>query len=347
MKKMLSLTLSLALIFTLGAARGYETRWFTDSAGRNVEVPQHISRIACTGALAQIMLFALCPDYFVGVASDWSPSAREFIGPYADLPYIGQLYGAGDLSLEQIAALDPQVIIDVGEPKPGLVEDMDSLQQQLGIPCVHLSMGSETAGAAYRLAGELLHLEERAEVLAEYCDMAIARVHAIMERIDPEHRVTALYCLGSDGLNVLAKGSYHAQFFDLVCDNLAVVDSPSSKGTGNGVDFEQLYLWDPEFILFAPDSVYASATKDPLWMGLSAVASGRIAEVPAAPYNWMGFPASVQRILGALWLCDLFYPEQSGLILKEEVARYFDLFYHCKLTDDQYASLISHSLLQH
>ena len=32
-------------------------------------------------------------------------------------------------------------------------------------------------------------------------------------------------------------------------------------------------------------------------------------EVPNGPYNWMGFPPSVQRMLGMMWMAKLLYPE--------------------------------------
>ena len=48
------------------------TRIFTDSAGREVEVDAEITRIAATGPLAQIALYAIAPDLMVGWTSDWS-----------------------------------------------------------------------------------------------------------------------------------------------------------------------------------------------------------------------------------------------------------------------------------
>ena len=47
------------------------TRVFTDSLGREVEVPTSITKLAVSGPLAQIVLFALCPDKLVGIASEW------------------------------------------------------------------------------------------------------------------------------------------------------------------------------------------------------------------------------------------------------------------------------------
>ena len=46
---------------------------------------------------------------------------------------------------------------------------------------------------------------------------------SILEQVG-DHKVTALYIKGEDGLSVLAKGSYHAELLDLMIENVAVVD---------------------------------------------------------------------------------------------------------------------------
>ena len=62
------------------------------------------------------------------------------------------------------------------------------------------------------------------------------------------------------------------------------------------------------------------------------------------PYNWMGFPPSVQRYLGMLWLAKTLYPEAADYDLQAEITRYFELFYHCTLTDAQYQALLQDSV---
>ncbi|MDL2317792.1 ABC transporter substrate-binding protein [Eubacteriales bacterium OttesenSCG-928-A19] len=341
-RTVLSLILVVALVAAMTPALAEQTRTFVDSADREVELPLDIIRIAPSGAMAQIMLFALAPDAFVGLASAWSPEAEEFLGDYYTLPVLGQLYGSADLNLEELAAADPQVVIDIGEAKGSIVEDMDTLQEQIGVPAVHIDASTATFAEAYRTLGDLLGLQERAEVLATYCEETYARAEAIMETVG-EDRVNLVYCLGSDGLNVIAQGSYHAEIIDMVSNNLAVVDDPSSKGSGNPIDMEQLLLWDPEVIVFAPESIYAEVADDAVWKEFAAIANDSYVEVPFGPYNWMGFPPSVQRYLGLIWLCDTFYPEQSGYDLYEEIAHYFDLFYHAELTNEQFDRLMVNS----
>ena len=107
---------------------------------------------------------------------------------------------------------------------------------------------------------------------------------------------------------------------------------------------EQILAWDPDVILFAPDSIYDAVGDDPTWQSLTAIREGRYYEVPLGPYNWMGFPPSVQRYLGMMWMAQLLYPETAQYDLYAEVAKYFELFYHCDITEEQYHAFVAHSI---
>ena len=316
---------------------------FTDSVGRTVELPKNIERVAISGPLAQIVVFALCPDKLVGIASKWDKTAEQFLATeYYQLPELGQLYGGkGELNLETLLNSGAQVVIDVGEPKGSIKEDLDALTEQTGIPFVHITMTTATMGDAYRKLGELLHMPDEAEALAAYCEQAYEKISKIAENVD---KVNLLYITGDQGLNVIAQDSYHAEVIDLLSNNLAVVDNPSSKGTGNEVDMEQIMLWNPDVILFAPESCYATVGTDPLWSGITAIRTGEYYEVPMGPYNWMGFPPSVQRVLGMLWMAKLLYPDAADYDLYTEVAAYFRLFYHCELSEDAFNALVANSI---
>ena len=326
-----------------GEAETPETVSFTDSVGRTVEVPAQITQVAVSGPMAQIVLFALCPDLLVGIANAWDASAEAYLDTeYYNLPLLGQLYGGQEaMNVETLLASGAQVVIDVGEPKDTIVEDLDQLQAQCGVPFVHISATTGAMGDAYRKLGELLGMETEAEALAAYCDGTYAMVQSLAASVEKRK---LLYITGSRGLNVIAQGSYHAEIIDLLSDNQAVVDAPSSKGTGNEVSMEQLLLWDPEVILFAPDSIYDTVADNPAYARMAAIRSGSYYEVPMGPYNWMGFPPSVQRYLGMLWMAKLLYPEAADYDLEAEVQTYFQLFYHCDLSHEQYTQLVANSI---
>lgn len=350
-KKLLALLLAVVMVLGLiacGTKKKEEdpnaTRTFTDSTGREVEVPVQIDKVALSGPMSQIVLFALCPDKLVGVSNAWSTEAEQYLDEkYFTMPEIGQLYGGkGELNLETLLQSGAQVVIDVGEPKGSIKEDMDSLQQQTGIPFLHITADTESYPAAYRMLGDLLNMKDEAQTLAAYCEKIYDRTVSIAGSVE---KANVLYVTGDAGQNVIASGSYHAEILDLLTNNPAVVDDPSSKGTGNEVSMEQILTWNPDVVVFAPESIYATVQDDAAWQSVTAIKNGAYYEVPFGPYNWMGFPPSVQRYLGMMWLSKVLYPDATAQYdLFDDVHEYYELFYHCDLTRAQYDALVANSL---
>ena len=170
MKKMLSVLLAVMMIAMLALTGcGQEnpaptpdpeptTRTFTDSLGREVTLPANLSKIAISGPLAQIVVFAIAPEMMVGIANDWAAEAKGLIpDEYYNLPKLGQLYGGkGELNLETLLQSGAEVVIDVGEQKGSMVDDLNALQEQTGIPFVHIDCSTGSMGATYRTLGALL-----------------------------------------------------------------------------------------------------------------------------------------------------------------------------------------------
>ena len=350
-KKWLAILLAVVMVLSLAACGTQSnpqtddtTRVFTDSVGREVEVPAQIDKVALSGPMAQIVLFALCPDKLVGVSNAWSTEAEQYLDEkYFTMPEIGQLYGGkGELNPETLLQSGAQIVIDVGEPKGSIAEDLDALQEQTGIPFVHITATTETTGDAYRMLGDLLNMKDEAETLAAYCENIYDRTVSIAGSVE---KANVLYVTGDMGQNVIAAGSYHAEILDLLTNNLAVVDEPSSKGTGNEVSMEQILTWDPDVVIFAPESIYDTVADDAAWQSVTAIKNGAYYEVPFVPYNWMGFPPSVQRYLGMMWLSKVLYPDATAEYdLFSDVQEYYKLFYHCDLTQAQFDALVANSL---
>ena len=355
MKKLISILLAAAMVLSLAACAGEKPAVqdqntteviFTDDLGREVELPAEITRIVPSGPLAQIILYAIAPDLFVGLASQWKDSAAGIISEeYLALPYFGQLYNSANLNVEELALADPQLIVDIGQNMSSGTEDLDTLQSQTGIPSVYISTSLETMPQTFRTLGRLLGREEKAEELAEFCERVYSRTVSVMEQVG-DNKVKSLYVLGEEGLSVLARDSYHSELIDMLTDNQAVVDAPSSKGSGNEVTLEQIALWNPELILFAPDAPYDEVAELDTWRELDAVASGSYIKVPEGPHNWMGTPPAVQRYLGMIWLTAQLYPEYCDYDPKAEILEYYELFYGCTLTEEQFDALTADAFLE-
>ncbi len=363
MKRALSILLALCLLAGVLSACGTEpaaettptpepstavsaeaaTREFTDSTGRTVTVPNEVTRVAVSGPLTQIYAIPLVGDLMVGVSNYIAEDIEKYLPDYiSTLPELGQLYGGGaELDLEAILAADPDVVIDIGDSKDGIAEDMDSLSEQTGIPFVHIDATVQTSPDAYRMLGELVGREAEAEEIATWLEDLYTMMTDMMARVDADGaRKTALYCLGDKGLNVIAEGSYHAETFNMMTDNLADLPEVVSNGNGNEVDMEQILVWNPEVIIFAPDSVYETVADDATWQQLQAISSGNYYKTPYGPYGWLSSPPSAQRYLGMLWLGALLYPEYCEYDLQGMVTEYYSLFYQCDLTQEMYDELM-------
>ena len=350
MKKTVILFLILSLLLCAcgqaGTPSAGETQEFTDSTGRTVTLPASITKIAISGPLSQIYILPLAGDMLVGVSTAYAEDAQSYLPAYIyEKAEIGQLYGGkGEMDLEALLSAAPDVVIDIGEPKKTTAEDLAALTEQTGIPFIHIDATVATAPEAYRILGKLLDREEKAEDLAAWCEDTYAMISAMMEQVDADGaRKTLLYCLGDKGVNVIAKGSFHAETINFMSDNLAVVEDVVSSGAGNEVDLEQILLWNPDVIIFAPDSCYEDIAASEQWQSIGAVVRGDYYKTPSGPYGWLSSPPAVQRYLGMLWLGELLYPEYAEYDLQEKVTEYYKLFYGCDLTAEMYQDLIADS----
>ena len=108
--------------------------------------------------MAQMILFSIAPDALMGLSNEFTDSAKAYTDEkYWNLPVFGTFYGKNvSLNLEALLAASPQVIIDIGEAKGTIAEDMDGIQAQTGIPTIFIECSLENTGAAYRLS--LIHI---------------------------------------------------------------------------------------------------------------------------------------------------------------------------------------------
>ena len=104
---------------------------------------------------------------------------------------------------------------------------------------------------------------------------------------------------------------------------------------------EQITQWDPDVIVFAPDSIYDSVASDSAWAQLKAIKIGQLLQVSRwrRTAGWDSRPPST-----GLWAssgspsCSI--PMIFSYDLKAETVKFYKLFYHCDLTDAQYNDLV-------
>ena len=352
MKKHISFFLCLCLVFSLCAcgntARSVKkgTRLFTDSCGREVEIPVEIDSIVPSGPLAQMILYTVCPDKLQSLSSALTRTQKKYLDKSLwDLPVTGQFYGgAASVNYEEIIASAPDIIIDMGEYMDTIVEDMDALQAQTQTPVIFIEASLDAIARAYDLLGEVTGDVEQAEACAAYIRETLTDIAERAARIPESERLRTIYAMGEYGNEVYGRGSIHAETLDYVgAENIAVVERYNAQGRTE-VPMETMLLWNPDVLILGPDSNYREIWTDLMWANVSAVKSGRVYEIPLGPYNWLDQPPSVQRILGLKWLGNVLYPELYNYDMIDETRKFYALFWHYEVSETEARELMENSI---
>src|SRR5262245_21079455 len=221
---------SLPLLASTVALAQDAPRIITDSAGRRVEIPQHISRVLAAGPPASILLYTLAPEKMVGWVRTPSPAEKAFLmESVRDLPEYGRLTGrGGTANLENVLKFKPDLIIDIGSVGPTYVSLANNVQEHTKIPYVLLDGTFNKTPEVYRLLGELLGVKDRAEQIARYADETLNGLHIRLATIPEAERPRVYYGRGINGLETGLAGSINLE----VLERVGAINVAAAAGTG-------------------------------------------------------------------------------------------------------------------
>jgi len=325
---------------------------FTDSCGRQVKIPKKITRVAPSGATAQMVLMTIAPETLVGLSNTPSVAQRRYFPKKMwSLPTFGQFYGSkANMNMESLIDADPQVIIDIGDKKTNHKDDMNLIQKQTGIPTIFIEATLDKFPGAYRTLGKVLGKEKKGERLAEYIENTLDTAEKNAAKIKKKDKLSVLYGTGSTGLACNAKYSIQADVIEKIgAKNAIVVDQDEMNNAGGGtiVSMEEVYKSDPDALIFTSGGPYdsiASGAKE--WKQLGAVKKGRYYEIPNIPYCWMSNPPSVNRIIGIWWLGNLLYPDIYDYNMISKAKKFYKLFYNYDLSTKEAKKMLGRSTLK-
>ena len=327
-----------------------ETREITDMAGRKVTVPtaENIESVFSASPVAAIFLYMVAPDKLLGWNYELNDVEKSIIlEKYQDLPN----FGMGDaVNYEAVIAANPTIAINSGKINDAMVSDCDALSESLGIPVVAVDNELNNSAEAFRFMGELLGVEDHAEELAQYAEQVFTDINALSD-IPEEKKVSVYFGNGEDSLETAPRGSQHAQILDAI-NAVNVADLELGDGSRVQISAEQLLAWDPDVIVVngepKADKSGSSAAEDilsnPDYASLKAVQDQKVYGTPNAPFSWVDRPAGPNRLIGMRWFSALIYPEYIKCDINEEIHKFFDLFYHVDLSDEQLENVLKGTL---
>ena len=320
MKKILVLCLSILICFGMLAGCGnnqnqtQDTRTITDSAGRQVQVPETNTSVVCVGVGAlRYTCYMGAADLVIGVEDYETKAGMTRLYQYVnfdkfkDLPVIGT---NGQPYVEEIINLSPDVIV---MSKSASV-DADDLQNKSGTPVIVVpgSDGTLDSGAfeTIRILGKLYGRNDRAQQLTTYLEGIRTdldnRTKDIPDSEKPTVYVGGVSFKGHHGFEGTEAG--YGPFALIHVNNLA--DSTGQSGAFN-IDLEQVLAWDPDIIFLdfnGMNLINEDYAKNPdFYNALTAVQEGKV-------YSQISFRSSASNLETALadayYAACVIYPEQ-------------------------------------
>ena len=221
MKRFLLIALAVLLAAGLAFAQAAEesigkqemkTKIFVDDLGREVIIPENITRVAPSGSNAQLPVFQLAPEYLAGLSDKLSSAEEEIYPQYThNLPVVGTLYGKkGNFNKEALILTNSELIIDIGDIKGSMedmAKDLDKISSEIGVPVIFLEANINNYPEVFRTLGKLLKKEERAEQLASFYEAVVSE----LEKYKADRKPRVYLTSSNDGLNAILSGKNHAQ----------------------------------------------------------------------------------------------------------------------------------------
>ena len=320
MKKTMSLSLVAVMCVCILAGCGIKvssngnTRTITDSAGREVEVPEKVESIVCVGVGAlRYTCYVGAADLVVGVEDYETKRGIDRLYNYVnqdkfqDLPVIGT---NGVPYAEEIIAVAPQVIV----MSKSANADADDLQTQTGTPVVVIP-GSDTTldNNAYEtisILGQLYSMEDRAEELTTYLkgvqEDLDSRTKNIPNSDKPSVYVAGVSFRGLHGFEGTEAG--YGPFELIHANNLANITGQSGAFD---IDLEQVLSWDPDIIFLdfnGMDLINESFAQNPdYYNALTAIQNGKV----FSQISFRSYASNLETALAdAYYAGCILYPEQ-------------------------------------
>ena len=295
-------------------------RTVVDCYGREVEIPEEVKTVVCTGSGAlRMVCYLQCTDRLVGVEDTDKnyeiSTLRDYAHVYYEtlqaLPSIGKGGGTANTAyVEELIALQPDVILS-GYSQ----EALEDLARTTGIPCVSVRALSinfidESFYTAMAVAADVLGAQARCEEILTWIDGCKADLSArtadIPEADKPLCYAGAVTYSGTHGFT----GTYSnfGPFLAIGARNAA--DEVEEEGYYDA-DPEKILSWDPDVIFLDPgslDLVQEEYASNPgFFDALTAVQTGQI--YACVSYN--NYSTNVgYAIADAYYAGTVLFPEQ-------------------------------------
>lgn len=332
MSRRKALWMAVALVGSLVGSAWGETVTVVDMTGRAVAIPQPVERLECVYGIGTFYVYALgagdrlVAAWYVGVKS----AAQAPAWLHAIEPRLDALLYAGEPSVEQLAALDADLVIGDASRFQTFATQMEDL----GVPTILFAPETpqgvvDTSLALGAALGESA-AARAAQLTADYWRV-FSTAQAVASSVPVEERPRVLF-VGSSPLHIASGPMYQTSLIEAAG---GVSVSADLVGSWNTVNLEQVLLWNPDVIIIPSYGSVSAADllANPDWQSVRAIQTGRVVKMPRV-FAPMDTPLP-ESVLGVEWMSSVFFPERSTFDVRGEAVAFYKTYYNYALSPSE------------
>ena len=298
----------------------------TDHAGRDVVIEDEPQRlISCYYITSSLMIALDLDENIVGIEDnpDYRPIYARSAPHLLELPWVGT---AKSLDAEQCAALNPDLVI-----LPLRLKDSAEILDGLGIDVLFVNPESQ------QLLVEMIQMvaaaTNREEIADELLTFLSAQESYLLDTCSCTDSPTVYLSGNSNFLSTAGDSMYQSDMIRLAGGTNVASSIPDTYWAE--IDYEQLLVWNPEYIILPSSAKYSveDILNDPNLITCTAVQNKTVFQIPNDAESWDSpVPSS---ILGAVWLANILHPDKvSDAICSDLMDEYYETFYNFTYTQN-------------
>lgn len=309
-----------------------ETRVITDMAGRRVEIPADVTRVASVFPYVTQISLALGKGNMLVACDSASASNANLARAYAGISGIPAVGSAFHVNKESLLLTNPQLVLTVTwDTSP------DKTQSTLGIPVICIDLDKYKEGITF--LGRVLRAQGQAKLFTTYYDQKMAYINGKLAGIPQSDRQKVYVAAGNGAKSTYgAESTWHFEVTDAGGINVA---AELTGGGAKDVSMEQILIWNPDVIIVdkscpdSPDKILA----DPQWASVNAVKNKRVYRAPDGFLDTFGRP-DLESLLSRIWIADKLYGTKMGFNVVNEVKAFYLKYFGISFTDEEIKTIL-------
>lgn len=338
--RIISIAAILTIFFATFAASAADTRIVRNSNGKDVEIPQVVTKAApLIGAFAQMteMLTAGSGKISAAATNNISNYFKKVFPDYVT----SNPNNYNSSSVEDLIASGAQVVYG---PEGILSDEQLGQLSSAGIAYVAINNITNVDGMceSFGIIGSILGPDEekRAAGFVEYYRGNINDAKRRTDGVKDKLRFVSLFYSADSYVTINGRDICNEYIEAAGGVNMAKDYMPKTGGNSLIVDTEQIVAWNPQFIMTSNQSGREKILSDPALAEVDAVKNGKVHVTPYGVYLWS--VRSGEGSMLPLWLGTVMYPNLFGDIdMKQVVKDFFNKYYSYGISDDEIQTVLA------